>query len=153
MKEILPLLTSAQYMTTTSSSSITSSSKKPPADQIASVVAVGPNNQTTLYPADALVLAVGLNPLQRLLGTSPVLATEELRGVTNLDCSDVLAVRLWLDKKLKPATASNVVVGFDRGAGGTFFDLNALQVCADNPCDGVLGLFGHLHSCSCVLID
>eukprot|EP00955_Chlamydomonas_euryale_P046927 353532-Chlamydomonas_euryale.AAC.9 len=37
-------------------------------------------------------------------------------------------MRLWLDDKVELATPSNVLVGFDPGAGGTLFDLNALQV-------------------------
>jgi hypothetical protein len=40
----------------------------------------------------------------------------------------VLAVRLWLDRKVQLRTASNVVAGFDEGVGGTLFQLDDLQV-------------------------
>jgi hypothetical protein len=45
-----------------------------------------------------------------------------------VNCSDVLAVRLWLDQKLRLRSPSNVVAGFDEGVGGTFFQLDSLQV-------------------------
>jgi hypothetical protein len=45
-----------------------------------------------------------------------------------VNCSDVLAVRLWLDQKLQLRSPSNVVAGFDEGVGGTFFQLDSLQV-------------------------
>lgn len=49
-------------------------------------------------------------------------------GFNNLRSIDVLALRIWLDSKVKLDTASNVLAGFDEGAGGTLFDLNRLQV-------------------------
>ena len=48
--------------------------------------------------------------------------------MSNLGTVDVAAVRLWLDKRVRPDTPSNVMAGFDAGVGATFFDLNALQV-------------------------
>ena len=53
---------------------------------------------------------------------------QELAGIRKLSTVDVAAVRLWLDRRVKPTTASNVMAGFDEGVGATFFDLNALQV-------------------------
>lgn len=50
--------------------------------------------------------------------------------MSNLDTVDVAAVRLWLDRRVQPRTASNVMARFDEGVGATFFDLNALQVCS-----------------------
>lgn len=91
-----------------------------------------------------MVLAVGVPPLQRLVSSSPLLAScEELRGVNELRCSDVLAVRLWLDRPLTFRTPSNVVAGFDPGVGGTLFHLNDLQVgagcCCCRGCRGESG--------------
>jgi hypothetical protein len=53
---------------------------------------------------------------------------DDLRGVMGVNCSDVLAVRLWLDQKLPLRSPGNVVAGFDEGVGGTFFQLDSLQV-------------------------
>lgn len=39
----------------------------------------------------------------------------------------MLAARLWLDRRVPLRTPSNVLAGFEPDAGGTFFDLNALQ--------------------------
>ena len=41
---------------------------------------------------------------------------------------DVMAVRLWLDRRIYMPTPSNVAVNFDDGVGATFFDLTVLQV-------------------------
>eukprot|EP00878_Enallax_costatus_P029669 GHUV01032210.1.p1 GENE.GHUV01032210.1~~GHUV01032210.1.p1 ORF type:complete len:210 (+),score=13.89 GHUV01032210.1:70-699(+) len=93
------------------------------------VAAQGPEGLTEHYDADVIVLAAGVPALQRLVMQSRVLASaEDLRGVLGVGCSDVLAVRLWLDQKLELRSSSNVVAGFDEGVGGTFFHLNELQV-------------------------
>ncbi len=93
------------------------------------VVAKGPQGSTETYKADVIVLAAGIPALQQLVTKSPVLAAaQDLRSVLGVGCSDVLAVRLWLDQKVKLRSASNVVAGFDEGVGGTFFQLDQLQV-------------------------
>uniref|UniRef100_A0A383VMW8 Amine oxidase domain-containing protein n=1 Tax=Tetradesmus obliquus TaxID=3088 RepID=A0A383VMW8_TETOB len=95
------------------------------------VVAKGPDGVLEQHHADVIVLAAGVPALQQLLRSSPVLAAaDDLRGVMNVNCSDVLAVRLWLQQKLSLRSASNVVAGFDDGVGGTFFQLDKLQRCA-----------------------
>jgi hypothetical protein len=93
------------------------------------IVAKGPQGVTETFDADAVVLAAGVPALQqfvrssRLLGSAP-----DLAACMGLDCSDVLAVRLWLDRKVELRTPSNVVAGFDEGVGGTLFQLDELQV-------------------------
>lgn len=67
--------------------------------------------------------------LLHCLRVCDVSALQELARVRNLSTVDVAAVRLWLDKRVQPETASNVMAGFDPGVGATFFDLNTLQVC------------------------
>ena len=67
-------------------------------------------------------------PLLHCLRICGVSALQELARVRNLSTVDVAAVRLWLDKRVQPETASNVMAGFDPGVGATFFDLNTLQV-------------------------
>jgi hypothetical protein len=93
------------------------------------IVAKGQQGTTETFDADAVVLAAGVPALQqfvrssRLLGSAP-----DLAACMGLDCSDVLAVRLWLDRKVELRTPSNVVAGFDEGVGGTLFQLDELQV-------------------------
>ncbi|KAK9944199.1 hypothetical protein M0R45_009777 [Rubus argutus] len=65
--------------------------------------------------ADAVVLAVGISTLQKLIENSAVLCTrEEFVKVSNLATIDVLSVKLWLDR-------------FDDSFGWSFFDLNAIH--------------------------
>jgi hypothetical protein len=59
----------------------------------------------------------------------------DLAASMGLDCSDVLAVRLWLDRKVLLRTPSNVVAGFDEGVGGTLFQLDDLQVSPTELCE------------------
>lgn len=93
------------------------------------VLAKGPEGLVEQYDAEVIVLAAGVPALQRLVLQSRVLAAaEDLRGVLGVGCSDVVAVRLWLDQRLQLRSSSNVVAGFDDGVGGTFFHLNELQV-------------------------
>lgn len=48
-------------------------------------------------------------------------------NVLNLGAIDVLAVRLWLDRKVNIPKPSNACFGFDTSTGWTFFDLNTLH--------------------------
>ncbi|KAK9832047.1 hypothetical protein WJX81_001885 [Elliptochloris bilobata] len=80
------------------------------------------------HEADAIVLAVGVKAMQQIVAASPQLAAApDLAHVRGLGTDDVMAVRLWLDGVVRPATASNVVAGFDAGVGATVFDLSSLQ--------------------------
>lgn len=81
-----------------------------------------------IIPADAVVFSVGITGLQRLVANSSILKTrEEFLNVANLGAIDVLAVRLWLDRKVKIPKPSNACFGFDGTTGWTFFDLNSLH--------------------------
>ncbi|KAI8468019.1 MAG: hypothetical protein J3K34DRAFT_454404 [Monoraphidium minutum] len=80
------------------------------------------------YPADAVVSAIGITGFQKLVSSCPALAARpELRAAMNLRGIDVIATRLWFDKKVDCRFPANVLAGFERTAGATFFDLNALQ--------------------------
>lgn len=93
------------------------------------VVAKGPQGSTETFDADAVVLAAGVPALQQMVRSSRLLGSApDLAASMGLDCSDVLAVRLWLDRKVQLRTPSNVVAGFDEGVGGTLFQLDDLQV-------------------------
>ena len=53
----------------------------------------------------------------------------EFRAINNLRSIDAIAVRVWFDRKLSTRFPANVLAGFENSAGGTFFNLNDLQVC------------------------
>jgi uncharacterized protein with NAD-binding domain and iron-sulfur cluster len=80
---------------------------------------------------DGCVLALGAKGLKAVLGGSPELAlvSPELSKAASLGTIDVIACRMWLDKKVPTRTPANVFAKFTelRGAGGTFFMLDQLQ--------------------------
>ncbi|GAX73691.1 hypothetical protein CEUSTIGMA_g1142.t1 [Chlamydomonas eustigma] len=84
----------------------------------------------TIYPADALVFAIGVGGMQKLVSSCPQLASlPEFRATMNLKSLDVVATRIWLDKKVNTKYPANVLSGFEpvAGAGATYFHLNDLQ--------------------------
>ncbi|KAG1676363.1 hypothetical protein FOA52_001158 [Chlamydomonas sp. UWO 241] len=83
-----------------------------------------------VYPADAVVFAIGITGMQKLVTAVPALAAaQEFRAVMNLKSIDVIATRLWLDKKVETKYPANVLSGFEpeAQAGATYFHLNDLQ--------------------------
>ncbi|GIL76179.1 hypothetical protein Vretimale_5788 [Volvox reticuliferus] len=83
---------------------------------------------TEEWVADAFVFAVGVGAMQRIVAASaPLAASPFFAAFSNLATTDVAAVRLWLDRRLRPATPSNVLVRFDPGVGSTLFHLSELQ--------------------------
>jgi len=94
-----------------------------------------PETKTTtegaLEEVDGVVLAVGAKGLRSILSTSPSLSASapQLASASTMSSIDCIAVRLWLDKKVKTRSPANVFANFDclRGAGGTFFMLDQLQ--------------------------
>lgn len=81
-----------------------------------------------IFDADAVIFAVGINGLKKIVTTAPALCNRsEFRNVRNLGAIDVLATRLWLDRKIDIPLPSNACFGFHPTTGWTFFDLNALH--------------------------
>lgn len=81
-----------------------------------------------VFDADAVIFAVGVTGMQKIIGGSRFLQRrQEFRDVMNLGAIDVLATRLWFDRKLAIPRPSNACFGFDATTGWTFFDLNALH--------------------------
>ncbi|MBC8123789.1 MAG: FAD-dependent oxidoreductase [Gemmatimonadaceae bacterium] len=81
-----------------------------------------------VFEADAVIFAVGVSGMQKLVGGSSVLrSSKEFRDVMNLGAVDVLATRLWFDRKIDIPHPSNACFGFDVTTGWTFFDLNTLH--------------------------
>jgi uncharacterized protein with NAD-binding domain and iron-sulfur cluster len=93
------------------------------------------NNQATgvvcgdeTFDADAVIFAVGVTGMQKIISNSPALQSrKEFRDVMNLGAVDVLATRLWFDRKIEIPLPSNACFGFSSTTGWTFFDLNALH--------------------------
>ncbi|MBO3459226.1 FAD-dependent oxidoreductase [Aetokthonos hydrillicola Thurmond2011] len=80
------------------------------------------------FDADAVIFAVGITGMKKIVSGSPSLQSrEEFRNLNNLGAIDVLATRLWFDSKINIPRPSNACFGFDATTGWTFFDLNALH--------------------------
>ncbi|MFQ4144201.1 FAD-dependent oxidoreductase [Chlorogloeopsis sp. ULAP02] len=98
-------------------------------------VIVDSNNQATgvvcndeVFDADAVIFAVGITGMKKIISSSVNFQSrEQFRNVTNLGAIDVLATRLWFDRKINIPRPSNACFGFDETTGWTFFDLNALH--------------------------
>lgn len=80
------------------------------------------------FEADAVIFAVGITGMKKIVASSPALRTRpEFRNLSNLGAIDVLATRLWFDRKVYIPKPSNACFGFHPTTGWTFFDLNALH--------------------------
>ncbi len=81
-----------------------------------------------VFEADAVIFAVGITGMKKIIANSPNLRSrQEFCNVNNLGAIDVLATRLWFDSKVDVPLPSNACFGFDNTTGWTFFDLNALH--------------------------
>ncbi|MBD2185115.1 FAD-dependent oxidoreductase [Planktothrix sp. FACHB-1355] len=81
-----------------------------------------------VFDADAVIFAVGITGMQKIVSGSPSLQSrQEFRDAMNLGAIDVLATRLWFDRKIDIPLPSNACFGFNPTTGWTFFDLNALH--------------------------
>lgn len=80
------------------------------------------------FDADAVIFAVGVTGMQKIVAQSSTLRQfPEFCNLMNLGAIDVLATRLWFDRKVPVPLPSNACFGFDNTTGWTFFDLNALH--------------------------
>jgi hypothetical protein len=67
--------------------------------------------------------------MQKLVASCPALAARpEFARVANLQAIDCIAARLWFDRRVATQFPANVLSGFLERTGGTFFNLNDLQV-------------------------
>ncbi|MEB3337551.1 MAG: FAD-dependent oxidoreductase [Leptolyngbyaceae bacterium] len=83
---------------------------------------------TETFEADAVIFATGITGTQKIVSTSNSLRQlPEFCNLMNLGAIDVLAARLWFDRKIPIPLPSNACFGFDTTTGWTFFDLNALH--------------------------
>jgi uncharacterized protein with NAD-binding domain and iron-sulfur cluster len=89
----------------------------------------GPDGGHDELDVDAVIFAIGISGAQALVrnATTLVKQSSQFRGFMHLASVDVLAVRLYFDRRFRLFRKSNAFFGFDAGIGGTFFDLNALH--------------------------
>ncbi|MCD8487522.1 MAG: FAD-dependent oxidoreductase [Desertifilum sp.] len=80
------------------------------------------------FTADAVIFAVSVSGMKKIVSQSNTLRQHpQFLNLQNLGGIDVLATRLWFDRKVPIPLPSNACFGFDSTTGWTFFDLNALQ--------------------------
>ncbi len=81
-----------------------------------------------VFEADAVIFSVGITGMKKIVGQSERLRSRsEFRNLANLSGIDVLAARLWFDRKIDIPLPSNACFGFHQTTGWTFFDLNVLH--------------------------
>ncbi|CAM9213153.1 unnamed protein product [Ectocarpus sp. 8 AP-2014] len=80
------------------------------------------------FPCDAVVSAVGINGVKGIVRAAPGLSKLPFFSkMMNLRSVDALAVRLYLDRRVRIPYQSNACFGFDKTTGWTFFDLTAMH--------------------------
>eukprot|EP00903_Cladosiphon_okamuranus_P014042 g13058.t2 len=80
------------------------------------------------FPCDAVVSAVGINGVKGIIRAAPTLSKFPFFSkMMNLRSVDALAVRLYLDRRVRIPYKSNACFGFDKTTGWTFFDLTSLH--------------------------
>ncbi|MGF1601103.1 MAG: FAD-dependent oxidoreductase [Thermosynechococcaceae cyanobacterium] len=81
-----------------------------------------------VFAADAVIFSVGISGMQNIVrGSSALQQRPQFRDVMNLGAVDVLATRLWFDRRVRVPQPSNAGFGFHATTGWTFFDLNVLH--------------------------
>ena len=81
-----------------------------------------------LFTADAVISSVSITGIKKIVANSTTLNNyPQFRNLSNLKGIDVLATRLWFDRKINIPLPSNACFGFDETTGWTFFDLNDLH--------------------------
>ncbi len=80
------------------------------------------------FAADAIISSVSITGMKKIVENSSTLNNyAQFRNLSNLKGIDVLATRLWFDRKINIPLPSNACFGFDVTTGWTFFDLNDLH--------------------------
>ncbi len=80
------------------------------------------------FEADAVISGISIAGMKKVVRQSNTLSKyRQFRNLMNLNSIDVLAVRLWFDRRVNIPLPSNACFGFDDTTGWTFFDLNNLH--------------------------
>jgi len=94
---------------------------------LSAVKVAGEDGTKEKLDADAIIFAVGMGAL-KAFSRMPVLGKHpEFARFGNLRGTDVLAVRVWLDRDAAMPYSANACWGFDEGVGMTTFDIKKLQ--------------------------
>jgi uncharacterized protein with NAD-binding domain and iron-sulfur cluster len=81
-----------------------------------------------VFDAEAVIFAVGIPGMQNIVrGSASLRQRSEFANTMNLGAVDVLATRIWFDRKITIPNPSNACFGFHPTTGWTFFDLNTLH--------------------------
>lgn len=81
-----------------------------------------------IFEAEAVISGVSVTGMKKIVNNSQNLSKyREFRNLNNLGAIDILAVRLWFDRRVNIPLPSNACFGFDTTTGWTFFDLNTLH--------------------------
>lgn len=81
-----------------------------------------------IFEGKAVIFGVSVSGIKKIVENSQILNRyPEFCNLSNLGGIDVLATRLWFDKKISIPLPSNACFGFDKTTGWTFFDLNQLH--------------------------
>lgn len=101
-------------------------------DSVGNVSALVARNTATgdeeRFEADAVVFAISIAGMQRLVQSNRVLAERrEFRDVMNLRSIDCIATRIWFDRKIATRFVCNVLGGFEQDCGATYFNLSDLH--------------------------
>lgn len=100
-------------------------------DKVTHIVTSPTNNTAgaeSTQEVDAVVFSVGISGLQAIVRNCNALsARREFANVSNLGAVDVMAVRLYFDRKVRIEFDSNACFGFDDSTGWTYFNLNAMH--------------------------
>jgi uncharacterized protein with NAD-binding domain and iron-sulfur cluster len=89
-----------------------------------------------VHEADAIVFAISVSGMQKLVSNIPELgAREEFRRIMNLRSIDCIATRLWFDRTIPTRFPANVLAGFEGDVGATYFNITDLQPdeCKNDP--------------------
>lgn len=97
--------------------------------KVSSVLAKSKEGETVSFEADAVVMCVSVQGVKKMLSSCAGLGKSrpDLRRAMSLRSVDVMATRIWFDKKVTVKNPSNVIAGFEDSVGGTFFHLNEMQ--------------------------
>ena len=96
-------------------------------NRVTEVICTGLDGDET-FEADAVIFSVGITGMKKIVAGSEALRDRsEFRDLQNLGGVDVLATRLWFDRKIDVPLPSNACFGFHQTTGWTFFDLNNLH--------------------------
>ncbi|EFN58666.1 hypothetical protein CHLNCDRAFT_29963 [Chlorella variabilis] len=80
------------------------------------------------HEADAVVFAISISGMQRLVQANRVLAERrEFQDMMELKSIDCIATRLWFDRKIDTRFPVNVLAGYEQDCGATYFNLSYLQ--------------------------